>query len=311
MKLEKSDLIDDLQRWKDSYLADISSKNFSKNTYNMYFRILNDFIEYSREFNEEMTIKDIKSHFIIGFLTYMDNKSSKSNLSNSSKLSYLKPIKNLFIYISDNNDEFFSYDRILKQVHVKNTSIKDDTIKYFTQEETKRIVNYLHVKSSSLKMQDMKICFLAKLMLYAGLRISETLLLKVKDFTFIDDMIKISIKGKGGYKQDAFVMLNKVINEIEYFENYLKKDDYIFTTKTGKIMSRQGAYDSLSRLYKRAGVNETGCHILRHTLAMNVYDKTRDIGVVKEILRHSDIKTTMSYASATKKMVKDGLSLVD
>lgn len=311
MILSDSDLIDDLTRWKDSYLTDILAKNIAKNTYELYNRVLDNFIEYAREYNEEITIKDIKSHFIQGFLIYLDNNSKKGHLSNSSKLSYLKAVKNLFIHISDNNDEFYSFERIIKNVQIKNTSKKDDTIKYFEPDEVKRVIDYLKVKTSSRKMQDMKMSLLVKLMLYAGLRISEVLPLKVKDITVKNEVTEISIIGKGGYRQNAIAMTNKIINEIEYFENYLKQDDCIFTTRTGKLLSRQGAFDSLTRLYKRAGVNRTGCHILRHTLAMNVYDKTKDLGIVKEVLRHSDIKTTMSYASATKTMVKDGLAQID
>jgi integrase/recombinase XerD len=46
------------------------------------------------------------------------------------------------------------------------------------------------------------------------------------------------------------------------------------------------------------GLNKKGLHIYRHTCAMQLYRKSKDILVTKEKLRHVDIKTTMIYAHA-------------
>jgi integrase/recombinase XerD len=51
---------------------------------------------------------------------------------------------------------------------------------------------------------------------------------------------------------------------------------------------------------QKAGLDKKGLHIYRHTCAMQLYRKSKDILVTKEKLRHSDIKTTMIYAKAEK-----------
>ena len=57
----------------------------------------------------------------------------------------------------------------------------------------------------------------------------------------------------------------------------------------------------------KAGVNKKGLHIYRHTCAMQLYRKSKDILVTKEKLRHSDIKTTMIYAQAEKSDVANAM----
>jgi integrase/recombinase XerD len=49
---------------------------------------------------------------------------------------------------------------------------------------------------------------------------------------------------------------------------------------------------------QQLGLDKKGLHIYRHTCAMQLYRKSKDILVTKEKLRHSDIKTTMIYAHA-------------
>jgi len=57
----------------------------------------------------------------------------------------------------------------------------------------------------------------------------------------------------------------------------------------------------------KAGITKQGLHIFRHTCAMQLYRKSKDILVTKEKLRHSDIKTTMIYAHAERSDVAEAM----
>jgi integrase len=50
-------------------------------------------------------------------------------------------------------------------------------------------------------------------------------------------------------------------------------------------------------------------HLLRHTFAGNLYDKTKDIILVKDALGHKSIETTMIYTKRTKEQKRAALNL--
>jgi len=63
--------------------------------------------------------------------------------------------------------------------------------------------------------------------------------------------------------------------------------------------------ETFTRHLERAGIKKViPFHGLRHTFATLFYKKTRDIIALKEILGHSDIKTTLIYATINKDTLK-------
>ena len=48
-----------------------------------------------------------------------------------------------------------------------------------------------------------------------------------------------------------------------------KNNDYLFTSRNGKLVTPRNFAKSLNGIYNRAGINKSGAHILRHTFASN------------------------------------------
>lgn len=69
---------------------------------------------------------------------------------------------------------------------------------------------------------------------------------------------------------------------------------HVFTNKRGD--SRGYASISIRKAFRRAGLDDCTIHTLRHTHASRLVQNGLSIYEVKEILGHSDIKTTMRYA---------------
>ena len=147
-------------------------------------------------------------------------------------------------------------------------------------------------------------------MLFGGLRISEVLNLKLYDITISDltddngdrDIYEIHLKEtKSGEEQTALVKITDISKELEFFRDAIKRDEYIFTNpKNNNLIHRSNYYIGVKKIMQKAGLDKKGLHIYRHTCAMQLYRKSKDILVTKEKLRHSDIKTTMIYAKAEK-----------
>ncbi|OCR99520.1 hypothetical protein A9K75_06525 [Campylobacter fetus subsp. testudinum] len=307
MELEKNGLIDDLERWNKMFLDDLRARNYSRNTIKLYERATFNFIEYMREFDDEMTMKTIKSFTISGYLHYLDSISQNDKLSNASKESYLKGVFGLFNFISDNNDEFFTYERILSKSKLKQKAHKEDKIDFFTDLENARINAWLNDKNIKITRNICITRLLIKFMLFAGLRVSEALNLRFSDLNYQnDDVVTIKIIGKGDYQQKAIIPFSLIEIEINFLEELSKnKDEYIFLTVNGKQIARESVYLKLNAIYRKLGIRELGCHVLRHTLAMNLVRKNINITVIKDILRHSSLNETQRYAKAEYSQIRE------
>lgn len=309
MKLTKNDLIGDLQAWAKAYFLHINTLNYSKNTILLYKRVILTFIEYNRAFLDEMGIKDIKTTHIVAYLQFLDEKACKSenrlknrvSLSKSSKSAYIKVIRSFFAFITENNDENHTFDFAFKKIRIDNSK-REEKIVYLNEDEIFRLCEFIErQKGKKRDYNSYRNALLIKLMLHAGLRISEALGVKLKDFKEQDEILRIKIFAKGGKEQNAYIDKAKIDDELDYFSNtaQLSPDELIMKTQHGTALNRTSAFIIINRIYAKALIEKRGLHLLRHTLAMRLTQKGVSVLVIQKILRHSNINTTTIYAKAT------------
>lgn len=130
--------------------------------------------------------------------------------------------------------------------------------------------------------------------IYSGLRISDILKIRIRD---VRDKDYIYIHEQKTGKEKRFP-INDELKAIlrEYTEG---KQDYEFLIRsrqgTNKPITRTRAYEILNEAAKYFGLESIGCHTTRKTFGYFLYQETRDIAAIKEILNHSDISTTLRY----------------
>lgn len=305
MKLMTNDIIYDLNRWHKAYNNSIFALNYSKNTIMLYNRIILSFIEYSRGFQDEMQLNEIKSSFIVGYIAYIENNTkNRPKLSKSTKQTYIKAIKSFFAFISNNNDELYSFEYFFKNINILDTSKPEEKIEYLNELEIQKLIETLEkIKSTKEDYNSYRNSLLIKLMLYSGLRISEALKVTLDDFIIDDnETYHIKIYAKGGKRQVSFIIKSLIEDELSFFKNEAKLefDELIMQTKNKKPLNRSNAFIIINKIYKKAFIRKTGLHLLRHTLAMQLTNKNINLSVIQKILRHSNIATTTVYAKATK-----------
>ncbi len=152
------------------------------------------------------------------------------------------------------------------------------------------------------------------LMALEGLRTVEVHRMSVNDINW--EMKTIYIHGKGHndfiYPRDDVLILLQEYLKIRPFD-FTFIDEFgepVFTTLTnqvkGKRMDRRGIRYNVDKWLTKAGLKKEGisCHMLRHTCGTLLYKDTKDLQIVKQVLRHSNVNITSKYAHIYNKMDK-------
>ena len=150
------------------------------------------------------------------------------------------------------------------------------------------------------------------LMALEGLRTVEVYRMSVADVDWQVKTIYIHGKGHNDFiypRHDVMTYLKQYI-KLRYADKQ-KKDPYgepVFTAlgnrNKGGRMNRRSIRRSIDKWLEIAGFKKAGisCHMLRHTCGTLLYSTTKDLQIVKQVLRHSDINITSKYAHVFSQM---------
>lgn len=127
--------------------------------------------------------------------------------------------------------------------------------------------------------------------LNSGLRRGNIINLKWENLDFSFKTIEIT-ENKGN-KLIQLPMNDKLF---KLFSNMERKSEYVFLNpRTGKKWNTTAFNKEWRQIREKAGLNNLKFHGLRHTVATRLVKENVPIAIVKEIMTHSDISTTMQY----------------
>lgn len=140
--------------------------------------------------------------------------------------------------------------------------------------------------------------------IYSGLRISDILPFRVRD---VRNKNYIMIREQKTGKEKKFP-INKELSPM-LAAYIIDKPDYefLFKSKQGrnKPITRQQAYNILSKAGQKFGLESIGTHTLRKTFGYHMYQQTHDVVTLKEIFNHSDVTVTLRYIGITQDIKDD------
>lgn len=143
--------------------------------------------------------------------------------------------------------------------------------------------------------------------LYAtGMRVSELAGLTLARVNLGQGVVRVM--GKGG--RERLVPLGE--NACEAIQRWLQvrcelrpKGDWLFLSKSGRVLSRQAIWARIRQLAIRAGIRESvHPHRLRHSFATHLLDNGADLRVVQMLLGHADLATTQIYTHVSRARLK-------
>ena len=252
---------------------DMRMRNFSKYTYDSYLGKTKDIMKYFGEKQlEEVTTEELRE-FLLKYLKEERKLADRS-------INYYNSIIR-FIYE-------VTLDKVLNKKQLPMRKQKKTIYKVLTKEELSTFFNCI---------DNFKFKTIFMLVYGSGLRIGEVANLRVEDI----DSKKMRIfvrEGKGN--KERYTILPKQSLEMlrTYWSKYRqhKRRGRIFLSETEKAIT-VGVIRKHFRKYRRkAKINEKATvHTLRHNFATDLIERGATLIQVKELMGHSNIRSTMAY----------------
>lgn len=175
----------------------------------------------------------------------------------------------------------------------------------FLDENESFLLEHACYKSSFLNRDRL----LVGLMLQLGLRLSEVLQLKFKNFE--SDWLIFIRKGENQQRLPLTPAVKTLFQAVQNERN-ANSDDFVFEGRGRERLSSRGAQMIIDRLRKAAKIEKKITpHSLRHTFASTLAAKGASLAALKEILGHKKITTTERYLHVTPDHLRETLTLLN
>lgn len=266
---------------------------------------INTLDSYSRDLNKYSTflsgkgIKDINKTSdltVISFIAML----KKEELSNRSIARNLTAIKMFYNFLTGDH-------------HIKN----NPTLNIETPKRETKLPQVLSIEEVDLLLQvpdkntplGLRDSAFLELLYATGLRVSEIVSLSLNDINL--EAGYLIAYGKGS--KERIIPIGEVSQNV--IGEYLKKarpillknkqSPYLFTTRSGKPITRQGFWKIIKKYSLAAGIKKNIMpHTLRHSFASHLLERGADLRSVQIMLGHVDISTTQIYTHVTSERLK-------
>lgn len=158
------------------------------------------------------------------------------------------------------------------------------------QREVKGLAPYCE-RTEELRREMQDVHDLVIMLIDTGARHSEITTMKWSAINLTDRTIKL---WRSKVQNQSLIYMTTRVYEILTRRNRESTTEWIFNDSgSGHRQYRAGTF---RRIFDRAGLPDCSIHTLRHTHASRLIQNGLNLYEVKEILGHSDIKTTMRYS---------------
>lgn len=86
---------------------------------------------------------------------------------------------------------------------------------------------------------------------------------------------------------------------------------YVFLGRDGQPFSNYGLHYAIRKLCVRAGLRKIGWHTMRHTFASHLAMRGVPLPIIKELMGHSSITTTMRYAHVAPSTLRSAIEMLN
>ena len=185
-------------------------------------------------------------------------------------------------------------------------------VTFLTPEEITKLMQNVE-ESAQAKFKNRDLCIL-KLGFSTGLRVSAIVQIDIDDIDFKHNQIKVTEKGD----YDNYIMFGEnlkaqIMAWLQDREKYFSKSDTnaLFVSNRGLRLSHDMVDVMLKKYAEGVTDKKVHPHVMRHSCATNLYEKTGDIYLCAKQLNHKNVSTTQRYAELSTERQKHAANVLD
>ena len=275
----------------DAYLAFLGvERSLSPATVQSYAEDLRHFVGWLDE--NSIDLKELTPERLDDFLTYT---AGQAEYSPTSIARHFSSLRGFLKYMQSQGEYDFSTESMLER-----PKLGHYLPQYLTREEVDSVF-----ESAANGKNPLRDTALFELMYSAGLRISETLGIKLSQLDLDNEWL--TPIGKGN-KQRLVPLGSKAKENLRAWIEEGRPlthptTDNIILNSRGKPMTRMGAW-KIVQLHTAHLAKQVSPHTFRHSFATHCLEAGMDLRVLQELLGHADISTTQIYTHIDKEFIK-------
>ncbi len=275
----------------DAYLAFLGvERNLSPATIQSYQEDLRHFVGWLDE--KAIDLKELTPERLDDFLTFT---AGQVEYSPTSVARHFSSLRGFLKYMQKEGEYDYSTESMLER-----PKLGHYLPQYLTREEVDSVF-----ESAANGKNPLRDTALFELMYSAGLRISETLGIKLSQLDLDNEWL--TPIGKGN-KQRLVPLGSKAKENLRAWIEDGRPlthptTDNIILNSRGKPMTRMGAW-KIVQLHTAHLAKQVSPHTFRHSFATHCLEAGMDLRVLQELLGHADISTTQIYTHIDKEFIK-------
>jgi integrase/recombinase XerD len=277
-----------------SYLAVV--KGLSKNTLESYGRDVSKCVAYLEE-RGIVDIREVDYKVILDFLTHLRGQ----NLNARSVARILVSIKQFF--------KFLLAEKIIEKdptFLIRTPKIRTSIPGVLSLDDVEKLLSAPDGKTP----EGVRDLAMLEVLYATGIRVTELVSLQLNSVNF--ELGYLMVYGKGG-KERIVPIGDKAIASLKEYMNISRpsllksrKSVYLFVTRRGGKMTRQGFWKLIKGYAGRTGIGKKiSPHTLRHSFATHLLERGADLRTIQIMLGHSDISTTQIYTHIERERLKE------
>ncbi len=275
-------------------------KGLSKNSIEAYLSDVHKLHAFLSGETGKYTVDSITTNQLLDFLVYI----AELGLSATSQARILSGIKAWF--------KFLNYQDILETNPaelLETPRLKRKLPVVLSVEEINDMVSVIDLSTETGQRNRAMI----EMLYGSGLRVSELVTLKLSNFYFDDEYVRVI--GKGNTER-LIPASTESIKQVRLYVNHIRnlltikkgEEDYVFLNRRGHHLTRAMVYTIIKQLAAEAGINkEISPHTFRHTFATHLVENGADLRVVQEMLGHKSILTTEIYTHIDNQYLRQSI----
>jgi integrase/recombinase XerD len=280
-------------------------RNIGMGGIHVYYLPLEKLYHYLIQFGAN-SMKEIDEEILSDFLA-----SQTANLSDASKKNHRISLLSFFGYIDKQNEEqngnSYRYGIELKNWGGLRGKSGDKLPAFLNKDEVRKFIDAIDKYPYKKQTVAVRNRLIIKIILYTGIRVNEAININIKDFTKDEDAYIIQVRGKGNKPRVVMIKENIIKQDLKiWLENRLCDDNLLFCNQKSKRLTQAYVSRLVEQILLSVGIRKekNSAHMLRHTFATLLYQKSKDLILVQESLGHSDINTSRIYTHFDKNQLK-------